>query len=144
MAKRFGKPRASSKSSSPSTVAIDRRGKKTKIALRIPSQLAEDVSLAIARDQYSPKKKSVWVEEALQAMARHDADMSESLVGDRAQGPNKKQMVVALSTEGCDQLKDSIVRLRLQLPTIEGVQSLVLRCAMRFRIRHPEFFVSVE
>ena len=33
-----------------------------------------------------------------------------------------------------------MIRLRLQLPTIEGVQSLVLRCAMRFRIRNPALF----
>lgn len=80
------------------------------------------------------------MEEGLHALARHDADMAESLVGDKVQGPNRKQVVVALSDEGCEQLKDSIIRLRLQLPTIEGVQSLVLRCAMRFRIRHPECF----
>ena len=140
MAKRFATRDASTTRAPNNNSMPERKTKKTKIALRIPTQLATDVTDAMARDQFSPKKKSVWVEEALFGMARHDADMSESLVGDKAQGPNEKQMVVALSAEACDQLKDSIVRLRLQLPTIEGVQSLVLRCAMRFRIRHPELF----
>lgn len=140
MAKRFATRNASSINATTNASLPERKIKKTKIALRIPTRLATDVTDAMARDRFSPKKKSVWVEEALFGMARHDADMSESLVGDKAQGPNEKQMVIALSAEGCDQLKDSIVRLRLQLPTIEGVQSLVLRCAMRFRIRHPEFF----
>ena len=117
-----------------------RAAKKVKIAVRVPIALATEVDAAIVRDCYSPKRKSVWVEETLFALARHDADMSESLVGDRAQGANEKQLVIALSRAAREQLRDSIIRLRLQLPTLEGVQSVVIRCALRFRIRHPEFF----
>lgn len=122
----------------------ERALRKIKVSLRMPEALYADVADAMSRDAYSAKKKSVWIEEALFAMARHDSDLSESLVGDKAQGVNKKQIVVALSLSARRQLKESIVRLRLQLPTIEGVQSLVLRCAMRFRIRHPECFGSNE
>ncbi len=126
------------------SIKSERLSRKVKISLRIPEPLHEDIVEAMKRDHYSPKKKSVWTEEALFVMARHDPDLSESLVGDRAQGPNTKQIVVALSSDARHQLRDSIVRLRLQLPTIEGVQSLVLRCAMRFRIRHPEYFPIKE
>lgn len=119
-----------------------RKRRKVGISLRIPIALNADVSEAMSRDQYSAKKKSKWIEEALFTMARIDQDLSESLVGDRAQGRNEKQIVVALSTAARQELKDLIIRLRLQLPTIEGVQSIILRSAMRFRIRHPECFVS--
>ena len=96
---------------------------------------------AMSRDGYSRNRQSLWVEEALLALSRHDPDMGQSLVGDRAQGPNRRQMIVVLSEDACDTLRDLIIRLRLQVPTIEGVQSLVLRCAMRFRVRNPERFV---
>ena len=97
--------------------------------------------MAMARDGYSRNRQSLWVEEALLALSRHDPDMGQSLVGDRAQGPNRRQMILVLTEHGRDTLRDLIIRLRLQVPTIEGVQSLVLRCAMRFRIRNPEHFV---
>ena len=122
-------------------VTARRPGRKIKIALRVPPALAEDVDGAMARDGYSRKRKSFWVEEALFSVQNHDPDLSQSLVGDRAQGRNTRQMILALGPEAHDVLKDLIIRLRLQVPTIEGVQSLVLRCAMRFRIRHPERFV---
>ena len=114
--------------------------RKTKIALRIPPPLGLEVAQAMASEGYSRKRQSLWIEEALMALARHDPDMSQSLVGDRTQGPNRRQMIVALTEPARETLTDLIIRLRLQLPTIEGVQSLVLRCAMRFRIRNPAFF----
>jgi len=116
------------------------RGKKIPISLRLPVALYEEMNAAIEKDGYSSKKKSQWLEEALIAMARYDEDLSESTVGDKAQGSNEKTMLLRLSRSGRDLLKDCIVRLRLQLPTIEGVQSLVLRSAIRFRIRRPEYF----
>ena len=114
------------------------RGRKVTISVRLPTVLYEEFNNAIARDGYTSKKKSVWLEEALFAMAKHDEDLSESTVGDRAFGLNDKSILVRLSREGRELLKDLIVRLRLQVPTIEGVQSLVLRSAIRFRIRHPK------
>ena len=120
----------------------DRRAaRKAKIALRVPPILSDEVDGAMTRDGYSRKRKSLWVEEALFSVRSHDPDLSQSLVGDRAQGRNTRQMIIALGPEAHDVLKDLIIRLRLQVPTIEGVQSLVLRCAMRFRIRNPERFV---
>ena len=118
-----------------------RAARKTKIALRVPPALSDEVDGAMTRHGYSRKRKSLWVEEALFSLRNHDPDLSQSLVGDRAQGQNTRQMILALGPEAHDVLKDLIIRLRLQVPTIEGVQSLVLRCAMRFRIRNPERFV---
>ena len=118
-----------------------RAARKIKIALRVPPALSDEVDGAMARDGYSRKRKSLWVEEALFSVRNHDPDLSQSLVGDRAQGRNTRQMIIALGPEAHDVMKDLIIRLRLQVPTIEGVQSLVLRCAMRFRIRNPEYFV---
>lgn len=114
--------------------------RKTKIALRIPPPLGVEVAQAMASEGYSRKRQSLWIEEALMALARHDPDMRQSLVGDRTQGPNRRQMIVALTEPARETLTDLMIRLRLQVPTIEGVQSLVLRCAMRFRIRNPAFF----
>ena len=123
------------------TAPSRRAVRKIKIALRVPPALSDDVDGAIARDGYSRKRKSLWVEEALFSVRNHDPDLSQSLVGDRAQGRNTRQMIIALAPDAHDVLKDLIIRLRLQVPTIEGVQSLVLRCAMRFRVRNPEHFV---
>ena len=118
-----------------------RATRKTKVALRVPPALSDEVDSAMARDGYSRKRKSLWVEEALYSVQNHDPDLSQSIVGDRAQGRNTRQVIIALNPDAHDVLKDLIIRLRLQVPTIEGVQSLVLRCAMRFRIRNPEHFV---
>ena len=118
-----------------------RAARKTKLAVRIPPALSAQIAQAMARDGYSRNRQSLWLEEALLSLSRHDPDMAQSLVGDRAQGPNRRQMIVVLSEHGRDTLRDLIIRLRLQVPTIEGVQSLVLRCAMRFRIRNPQLFV---
>lgn len=138
MAKRT--ERALGKSSKTNSILTERSGKKVKISLRVPDELDADVLDAMRRDDYPLKRKSLWIEQALLGMARHDPDMSESLVGDKAQGPIKKRIVVVFSSAAKSQLKDSMIRLRLQMPTIEGVQSVVMRCAMRFRIRHPEYF----
>ena len=123
-----------------SATTARRAARKTKIALRVPLPLGEEVAQAMAHEGYSRKRQSLWIEEALYSLARHDPDMRQSLVGDRAQGPNRRQMIVGLSPEALETLKDLIIRLRLQIPIIEGVQSLVLRCAMRFRIRNPRYF----
>lgn len=128
--------------SGPVAAGVRRTPRKTKIALRIPPPLGEEMAQAMARDGYSRKRQSLWIEEALTALARRDPDMSQSLVGDRTQGPNSRQVIVALPAETLETLKDLIIRLRLQVPTIEGVQSLVLRGAMRFRIRNPRYFQS--
>lgn len=117
-----------------------RAARKIKIALRVPPALSDEVDGAMTRDGYSRKRKSLWVEEALFSVQNYDPDLSQSLVGDRAQGRNTRQMIIALGPEAHDVMKDLIIRLRLQVPTIEGVQSLVLRCAMRFRLRNPERF----
>ncbi len=140
---RSGKPFAARSNASPA-VATDRPTRKIGTSLRLPIALNDDVIESMERDGYSPKKKSAWIEESLFAMARLDPDLSESIVGDKAQGANEKQVVVALSMAARRELKDLIIRLRLQMPTIEGVQSLVLRSAMRFRIRHPDVFPARE
>ena len=88
--------------------------RKTKIALRVPPALSEEVEGAMERDGYSRKRKSLWMEEALCALQKHDPDLSQSLVGDRAQGRNTRQMFIALGPEPHDVLKDLIIRLRLQ------------------------------
>ena len=124
------------------TASARRTPRKTKIALRIPPPLGEEVAQAMTRAGYSRKRQSLWIEEALMALARHDPDMRQSLVGDRTQGLNRRQLIVALSSEAHETLVGLIIRLRLQVPTIEGVQSLVLRCAMRFRIRNPGYFCA--
>ena len=121
--------------------AARRPARKIKIALRVPPPLSAEVDAAMERDGYSRKRKSLWVDEALRALETHDPDLSQSLVGDRTQGRNTRQMIVALHPDAYDTMKDLIIRLRLQLPTIEGVQSLVLRSAMRFRIRNPDLVV---
>lgn len=124
--------------------ASQKAGRKVKITFRLPNALSGEVADAMKRDGYSPKKKSVWIEESLLSMVRNDPDLSESLIGDKAQGLNTRRIVVALSAGARQQLKDTIVRLRLQMPMIEGVQSVVLRAAMRFRVRHPESFTKKE
>ena len=96
----------------------------------------------MTRDGYSRKRKSLWLEEALFSVRNHDPDLSQSLVGDRVSGPEHPPDDHRARSGGARRvMKDLIIRLRLQVPTIEGVQSLVLRCAMRFRIRNPERFV---
>lgn len=121
--------------------AADSVDHKIKTAVRLSEALHAEVSAAMERDGYSLKGRSVWVEEALLAMSRLDPDLRESLVGDKAQGPNKKNATsISLTPPARRQLLELAFRLRLQVPILEGVQSIVLRCAMRFRIRHPECF----
>lgn len=112
--------------------------------IRLPRALKNEMLSTMAVEGWSSKKQSRWIEEALHAMARHDPDMSESLIGDRAQGPNDKTMTISLTREGHDQLKDLIIRLRLQVPMIDGVQSVVLRSAIRFRLRNPDCFLKSD
>ena len=73
-------------------------------------------------------------------MGKEDPDLEESMIADKAQGLNDKKLVVRLSDDGLDQLKESMFQLRTQVGILAGIQSLVLRCAFRFRIRHPECF----
>ena len=76
-----------------------RAARKIKIALRVPPALSDEVDGAMTRDGYSRKRKSLWLEEALFSVRNHDPDLSQSLVGDRVQGRNTRQMIIALGPE---------------------------------------------
>ena len=121
---------------------IDPNRRRYRVTLRLPHSMLDELHCTMEERGYTQRRRSLWVEQALLEMADHDPDLSESTIGDRTNGSHRKLLTVHLTKFGHQQLTDSIIDLRQQAPTIEGVRSLVIRSAIRFRIRHPEYFAD--
>lgn len=106
---------------------------KTKITLVVPEQLQSELRLRVAKDGYGLRGKSKWVAEALEyLLAMNDfaklVHYSEELHG------FEKVETIVISTALKQALDSAILVTRQQFPTLEGVQSAIVRTAIMQRL----------
>lgn len=107
--------------------------KKVKITFVLPQRLQQEFKERILKDGYDMKGKSRWVAEAIEKLLTMQDFCELVRISDMMKGFEKLESVLvpkALKTR----LDGSIVDVRKQFPSIEGVQSRIVRAAIVQRL----------
>lgn len=106
---------------------------KVKITFVVPEELQHELRQRVANDGYGLRGKSKWVAEAIGSL--FDINNYAELVqyNEEMKGFEKMETVV-ISQEEKLQLEEGIVAIRHKYPTLEGVQSSIVRTAILQRL----------
>jgi hypothetical protein len=104
--------------------------------LRVSAALAEAFEKGLEKDGYGPRQKGRWIGEALKQLQKDDPRLERVGVGDERDAPRVRSLGVSLPREHFQLLEDLVLRIRESAPLIEGVRALVIRSAIRHRVRH--------
>ena len=102
---------------------------KIKISFVLPENLQKDFKTKMLQDGYDLKGKSKWVAHAVEELLDLKTYADLVKVNDEMKGFEKLESVV-IDRELKTKLDESVVEIRRQYPTIEGVQSRILRTAI--------------
>jgi hypothetical protein len=105
---------------------------KTKITFVVPEKLQHELRSRVARDDYGLRGKSRWVSEAIHSLLTINNFPELVHYSEDMQGFEKMETVV-VNAELKRDLDAAIVKIRTQFPTIEGVQSSIVRTAIMQR-----------
>ena len=100
----------------------------------MPLALKTLLGQAVADDGYGGKGKSRWVREALTQLFEHDPDLMHVGVGDDLE-VNDAEDAFFLSMENGLAIDAAVEVIRSQYPRAEGIQSAIIRAAVRYRLR---------
>lgn len=100
----------------------------------MPSALKVQLSEAVKADGYGGKGKSRWVREALKQLFEDDPELVTVGLGDALE-TNDAEDTFYLDEEGMGFIDHAVTMVRAQDPRFEGVQSALLRAAIRWRFR---------
>lgn len=105
---------------------------KTKITFVVPESLQNELRQRVALDGYGLRGKSKWVSEAIASLLSLDNFVTLVQYSEELQGFDKVETVV-ITMDLKHKLDDGILETRRQFPTLEGVQSSILRTAIMQR-----------
>lgn len=100
----------------------------------MPLTLKTMLRQAVADDGYGGKGKSRWVREALTQLFEHDPDLMNVGVGDDLE-VNDAEDAFFLNMENGLAIDAAVEVIRSQYPRAEGIQSAIVRAAVRHRLR---------
>lgn len=103
--------------------------------VRVSSALAEAFESDLHRAGYGPRQKGVWIGEALKQLERDDPQLLRCGLGDDLDVPREKSLGITLAREDFARLQELVLRIRQGSPLVEGVRALVVRSAIRHRVR---------
>jgi hypothetical protein len=86
---------------------------------------------------YGPRQKGVWIGEALEQLERDDPQLQRCGIGDDLDVPREVSLGITLAREDFARLQELVLRIRQGSPLVEGVRALVVRSAIRNRVRPP-------
>lgn len=109
------------------------------VSIRLSPQLHAEVREA-AIGEYGVKGISQWVREAAQQMLESPEYFRLIGIGDSLDVPRTDTMIVRLPAVVLSSVRSAVLALRMESPTLVGPQSLVLRSALRYRLRNPQIF----
>lgn len=107
--------------------------KKVKITFVLPMALQKDLKEQVIKDSHDMKGKSRWVSEAIERLFMFYSFPDLVKINDDMKGFEKLESVV-ISQELKRQLDKAIMDVRMKYPTIEGVQSRIVRTAIVQRL----------
>ena len=105
---------------------------KTKITFVVPDSLQEELRQRVALDGYGLRGKSKWVSEAVDSLLKLENFVTLVQYSEELHGFNKVETVV-ITTDLKRKLDKAIIETRRHFPTLEGVQSSILRTAIMQR-----------
>ena len=100
----------------------------------MPLPLKTLLHQAVAEEGYGGKGKSRWVREALTQLFEYDPDLMNVGVGDDLE-VNDAEDAFFLSMENGLAIDAAVEVIRSQYPRAEGIQSAIVRAAVRYRLR---------
>ena len=103
--------------------------------VRLSTALAEAFAEELKENGYGPRQKGVWIGEALRQLERDDPQLRRCGIGDDLDAPRDVNLGIALGREDFARLQELVLRIRQGSPLVEGVRALVVRSAIRNRIR---------
>lgn len=106
---------------------------KVKITFVLPENLQKELKERVIKDGYDSKGKSRWVSESIEKLLNLNSYPDLIKLNDEMKGFEKLESVVIVK-ELKKQLEDAVIHIRKQYPTIEGVQSRILRTAIVQRL----------
>ena len=106
---------------------------KIKVSFVLPGMLQKDLKEKMVLDGYDFKGKSKWVSEAINSLLEMHTFPDLVKLNDEMSGFEKLESVV-LAKELKKRLDEAVLKVRIQYPTIEGVQSRILRTAIVQRL----------
>jgi hypothetical protein len=110
--------------------------------VRLSSALAEKFEDDLQKAGYGPRQKGQWIGEALEQLERDDPLLERCGVGDGLDKPRDKSLGVTLAREDFSRLQALTLKLRMGSPLVEGVRALVVRSAIRNRVRSSNLVTS--
>lgn len=105
-----------------------------RVACRMPSALKTMLRQVVTDDGYGGKGKSRWVREALVQLFEQDPVLMNVGVGDDLE-VNDAEDSFSLRPENEWAIDAAVELIRSQHPRAEGVQSAIIRAAVRYRLR---------
>ncbi len=106
--------------------------KKVKTTYRLPSELRVKMLNAVA-ESYGKKKKSLWINEAIKDLISNDVGLSSVGLGEHYDVQDRVD-VLLLDENTFHALETAMIIVRRQDPLYEGVQSSIIRAAIRKRL----------
>ena len=103
-----------------------------KTTYRLPSELRESMLKSVARE-YGKKGKSRWIKEAIADLIVKDAGLSSVGLGEDYENYDASDVVV-MDSATFENLQTAMTTIRRQDPLFQGVQSAVIRAAIRLRL----------
>jgi hypothetical protein len=103
-----------------------------KTTVRMTRAMREAMRITAAKE-FGGKGKSRWVREALAELDAEDPALTSVGVGESAFVPECSEQVV-IGSDVSELLENLVARIRKQDPLAEGVQSQILRAAIRRRL----------
>lgn len=106
---------------------------KVKITFVLPENLQKELKERVIKDGYDSKGKSRWVSESIEKLLNLNSYPDLIKLNDEMKGFEKLESVVIVK-ELKKQLEEAVIHIRRKYPTIEGVQSRILRTAIVQRL----------
>lgn len=107
--------------------------KNYRTTIRLPKQIRQEMHEAMVRNGYGLRSKSQWIGEAIEQLVEFDdfqelVDIAENMAN------LTESEVVYLSPKIKDTLDDALIQVRKHFPTLEGVQSNIIRTSIMQRL----------
>ncbi|MFW2535212.1 hypothetical protein [Legionella sp. 28fT52] len=107
--------------------------KKARISYFVPDAVLNDIKEKMISQGYDLKGKSKWISEAVQDLLEITNYTELVNISDQMQGFQKLDSV-SVDSDLKQKLEEAIIEVRMKFPTIEGVQSKIIRTAIVQRL----------
>ena len=107
-------------------------GYSKKTTYRLPSHLRKKMLESVARE-YGKKGKSRWIKEAITGLITKDTGLSSVGLGEDYETYDASDVII-IDSATFERLQTAMTTIRRQDPLYEGVQSSVIRAAIRMRL----------